>query len=177
MQSFQPPTGFRQPGPQSAPGEGGDVLASRSTMLLQRITDIERAIAVQEWWLLGHIVPEARLLAEVASLLAVARGELEHFLARFFGRPMPPSDAELTLPSAGPLPDANEHPEWVVASRDQAIDLLRMSAASLPSMRQFSQALRAHAERLGLPMAAVDALSVVSDRLGEAYEALQEPPS
>ena len=55
-------------------------------MLLHRIVEIEQGLAVQEWWLLGRALPEARLMTEIISLLAVARGELFQFLADFFGR-------------------------------------------------------------------------------------------
>ena len=54
-------------------------------MLLHRIVEIEQGLAIQEWWL-GRALPEARLLSEITSLLAVARGELFQFLADFFGR-------------------------------------------------------------------------------------------
>ncbi|HEX8727828.1 MAG TPA: hypothetical protein VF739_04355, partial [Ktedonobacterales bacterium] len=63
----------RAPG---APSEAVDELAGRSEMLLHRIVEIEQGLAVQEWWLLGRALPEARLLTEIISLLAVARGEL-----------------------------------------------------------------------------------------------------
>jgi hypothetical protein len=149
-----------------------DALAGRASSLLQRILDVERTLSVQEWWMLGRAVHEAGVLAEIISLLAVARGELEDVLARAFGRPS-------LLGEAGdlfPVPPIHlEDPEWVRASRDQAIGLLRMAASALPAMQQYAQMLRQGAERIALPVAAIDALDVVADRLSQAYEAIAHP--
>ncbi len=159
----------------SQPYEGGDALGFRAQMLLQRIVELDQAVTAEEWWLLGRVLPEARLLAEISSLLAVARGELEYFLSQFFGQPIQRADTDAgisTLSSAGALPDA----ATARAHREQALHLLRVTASSLPTMRQYATMLKASAERLGLAMAAIDALNVVADRLGEAYEALRQPP-
>jgi len=59
------------------PPEVASALTGQCASLLQRLIAVERALGVREWWLLGRDVPEARQVAEVASLLAVARGELE----------------------------------------------------------------------------------------------------
>jgi hypothetical protein len=159
------------------PGDPQSELAGRADTLCRRLIDIEQALAEQEWWLLGRALPEARLLAEVTSLLAVARGELENTLAQYFGHPITRSDFTdqfnaLTTPSAAQTHD----PVWLAARRDQAIRLLRLVASSLPPMLQYGQMLRAYTERAGLARGAVDAFGIVADRLGEAYEALREPP-
>jgi hypothetical protein len=166
-------SGYSLTGAQSHGGmDALAALAGRATTLLQRILDVERTLAVQEWWMLGRAVREAGILAEVISLLAVARGELEDVLTGPFGQPRSFGDAG-ELPPPPPL--RLEDPEWVHASRDQAIGLLRMAASALPAMRQYADMLRQSAERINMPVAATDGLGIVADRLGEAYEALAHP--
>jgi hypothetical protein len=158
-----------------APGAGVDELAGRSEMLLHRIVEIEQGLAVQEWWLLGRALPEARLLTEIISLLAVARGELFQFLADFFGRaPLGFDPAENPTDNEKPRLD---DPRWMDERRQQTLYLLRNVAASLPSMIQYARMLRANAERLSLAVTALDGLSIVAGRLEEAYELLQQPPA
>ncbi|HEX6541786.1 MAG TPA: hypothetical protein VF040_08535, partial [Ktedonobacterales bacterium] len=135
-------------------GEGVDELAGRSEMLLHRIVEIEQGLAVQEWWLLGRALPEARLLSEITSLLAVARGELFQFLADFFGRaPLGFDPAE--NPSGVEEPRLDD-PNWMRQRREQTIYLLRNVAASLPPMIQYARLLRINAERLNLAVTALD---------------------
>lgn len=152
-------------------------LGERADTLGKRLVDIERTLAVQEWWLLGRALPEARLLAEISSLLAVARGELENVLSLFFGRAAQRSDTtdQFGVVNSDALPNM-EDAAWLAASRNQAIGLLRMIALALPPMLQYAQMLRLYAERLGLATGAVDAFSIVGDRLGEISEMLREPP-
>ena len=158
-----------------APGEGVDELAGRSEMLLHRIVEIEQGLAVQEWWLLGRALPEARLLTEIISLLAVARGELFQFLADFFGRaPLGFDPAEIATGEEEPH---LEDPLWMDERRQQTLYLLRNVAAALPPMIQYARMLRTNAERLSLAVTALDGLSIVAGRLEEAYELLQQPPS
>lgn len=157
------------------PGEGVDELAGRSEMLLHRIVEIEQGLAVQEWWLLGRALPEARLLTEIISLLAVARGELFQFLADFFGRaPLGFDPAE--NPAGNEQPRLDD-PIWLRERREQTLYLLRNVAAALPPMIQYARMLHANAERLNLAVTALDGLSIVAGRLAEAYELLQQPPS
>jgi hypothetical protein len=161
----------------SATGNPRAALAERADALCRRLVDIEHAVAVEEWWLLGRALPEARLLAEVSSLLAVARGELENVLAQHFGRSSARSDATDQFNSlAAPSPEQTSDPVWLAGQREKAIHLLRLVASSLPPMMQYAQMLRAHAERLGFASGAVDSLGIVADRLNEAYEALRQPP-
>lgn len=150
-------------------------LGTRAEALWRRVVDIERALSVQEWWLLGRALPEALLLSEIASLLAVARGELENALSQGFDRALPftgQNDALSATPEA-PQPD---DPTWLAASRDQAIGLLRMVATALPPMQQYAQMLQTYGQRAGLASAIVDAFGIVADRLKEIGEALRQPP-
>jgi hypothetical protein len=157
---------------------GVEMIGERSGMLLRRIGEIERSLAVQEWWLLAKAIPEAKLLSELSSVLAVARGELEHFLAEFFGQPLPASDTAEVNTSAGEedLSSRMQDQAWLRSQRTQAVELLRMVARSLPPMRQFAQMLHTAGERVGLALTALDALRVVDEHLNEAYELLQHPP-
>lgn len=137
--------------------------------------DIERALSVQEWWMLGRAIAEARLLSEIASLLAVARGELENALSQGFDRALPftgQNDA-LTAAQEPPQPD---DPTWLAASRDQAIGLLRMVATALPPMQQYATMLQTYGARAGLASTIVDSFGIVTDRLNEIAEALRQPP-
>jgi hypothetical protein len=164
--------------PMYGAGDPREELAERAETLCRRLMDIEQALAVQEWWLLGRVLPEARLLAEVASLLAVARGELENALGQYFGRQSARNEQtdQFSALGAGPAPSEMNDPAWRAAQRDQAIHLLRLVASALPAMTQYAQLLQTHAQRLGLPAAAIDAFGIVVGRLEEAYEALRQPP-
>lgn len=177
---FQPPRDRGQmwgSQPSSSTTDPRLALAVRADTLCRRVVDIERAIAEDEWWLLGRALPEARLLAEISSLLAVARGELENVIAQHLGGPSTAGDttdqfATPAQPSQAQLADA----AWLAVQRDKAIQLLRLVASTLPPMTQYAQMLKDHCERAGLPTAALDALGIVVDRLSEAYEALRQPP-
>lgn len=152
-------------------------LADRADALWRRLVDIESALSVQEWWMLGRVVPEAGILAEVASLLAVARGELGHALAVFFGRgsdQLDRTDAFASITSE-PLGDITD-PAWLAASREQAIGLLRMVASMLSPMLQYAQMLADYAQRLGLTTGVIDAFGIVAGRLNEVGESLRQPP-
>lgn len=155
-----------------------DELANRATVLLQRIRDVELSLTGQEWWLLGKAMPEARLLAELASLLAVARGEMEGFLTEFCRRLLPPSQIpEISAEATDAVLAGMNDPRWLATQREQAIGHLRMVAAALPAMSQYAHTLRTHAERLGVAAAALDPLTIVMDRLSDAQETLQQPPA
>jgi hypothetical protein len=161
----------------SAPASAVTELAGRAEALWRRLKDIERALAVQEWWMLGRALPEARLLAEIGSLFAVASGELENTLIQSFHRPL--QRYETTDPQAATYADpenASNDPAWLAASRDQALGLLRMVAPMLGPMRQYADMLTLYGERLGLPVVVIDAFGIVSSRLAEVDEALRQPP-
>ncbi len=155
-----------------------DELANRATVLLQRIHDVELSLTGQEWWLLGKAMPEARLLAALASLLAVALGEMEGFLIEFCRRLLPPSQIpETSAEATDAILAGMNDPRWLATQREQAIGHLRMVAAALPAMSQYARTLRIHAERLGVAAAALDPLTIVMDRLSDAQETLQQPPA
>jgi hypothetical protein len=161
----------------NSPTERAEALAARAEALWRRICEIESALAAREWWLLGRAVPEARLVAEISSLLAVARGEMENALIQGFGLPIPRSDATDQYNAIGR--DDTFHaddPAWISACRTQAIGLLRMVAASLPAMLQYAQMLRSYSDQLAVPTSALDSLGIVVDRLNESGEALRTPP-
>jgi hypothetical protein len=159
------------------PPEVASALLAQYVSLLQRIIAVERALSVQEWWLLGRAIPEAGQVAEVASLLAVARGELEQALDEQFDWRMPAMDTNASE-QEGELevvsPDLTSNPTWIEARRDEANRLLRMLAQNLPSMQSFAEQLRANAGDAGMTAAAFGALGIAQDRLREAIETLRE---
>jgi hypothetical protein len=156
------------------PPEVASALIAQCVSLLQRLIAVERALGVQEWWLLGRDVPEAGQVAEVASLLAVARGELEHALNEQFDWRMPVSSVEADEQEEAEAPDPVDDPTWTQARRDEANGLARMLGQTLPGMRTFAEQLRANATEAGMPSTALSALGIVQDRLGEAIETLRE---
>ena len=159
------------------PLEVASALLAQYVSLLQRIIAIERALSAQEWWLLGRVIPEAGQVAEVASLLAVARGELEQALDEQFDWRMPIKDVGASE-EEGDLgttsPDLASDPAWTEARREEANRLLRMLRQNLPSMQSFAEQLRANAGDAGMAAAALGALGIAQDRLGEAIETLRE---
>ena len=42
------------------------------TVLFTRLADMARMATTQVWWMFGRVLPEARRLAELSSLLAAA---------------------------------------------------------------------------------------------------------
>jgi hypothetical protein len=158
------------------PQEVASAILAQCVSLLQRIIAVERALSVQEWWLLGRAIPEAGQLAEVASLLAVARGELEQALDEQFDWRMPVSHANVLEQEDGlelASPDLTSEPAWIEARQEEANRLLRMLGQNLPSMQSFAEQLRANVGDAGMPAAALGALGIVQDRLGEAIETLR----
>src|SRR5262249_52738598 len=111
--------------------------------------------------------------AEVASLLAVARGELEQALDEQFDWRLPVSESDAPADEGDPAALAH-HPAWVGERQSEAAGLLRMLAKALPNMWSFADQLRANAEDAFMPSAALGALGIVQDRLGEAIETLRE---
>ena len=148
----------------------------RAEALYHRLAEIEAALGVREWWLLGRALPEARLLAEIASLLAVARAELETALMQVFG-----ANIARLEPAEAPEDGADEalaaqDPARLAEHRDQALGLLRMVALALPNLLQYAQMLRQYAEQYALPSEATGAFGIVADRLTDVGESLREPP-
>lgn len=160
----------------SAPDTGAASLAPRVTALFERIVEMERALAMREWWLLGRNLPEAQALSEIASLLAVARAELAQVLADVFGAPEAKAEGDISGISPAASESRLDDPEWMQARLTEARQLLDRAAAVLPALLQYAQVLRAHAQRQGLTGDVADAFAIVSDRLGDACELLQHPP-
>lgn len=147
----------------------GLAVGAQADLLLRRLLELERELAAQEWWLLGRVLPEARTLAEVTSLLAVARAELDGFLSQYCGRaPVGPPPADDT----GDETPESDDPAQLQQQRQAASQLLQMLVAALPPTLNFARQLRPFAERNGMPEAATDTLGIVADRIAEAQEAL-----
>lgn len=147
------------------------LVGAQADLLLQRLLELERRVALQEWWMLGRSLPEAQALAEVASLLAVARAELDQVLVQYCGRA--PTEAP-TSPESATAPAASATP---TQQRMLAAQLLQMLVVSLPPTITFAQQLASYAQRCGMPPGAVETLGIVVDRLEEAQEAVQAPSS
>ncbi len=149
-------------------------LAARAATLLKRLREVEEALTDQEWWLMGRAMAEARVLAEMTSLLSVARGELETFLTEVAGGPRE-ADSAARRKEQEDVFDLMSDPMWMSGSREKAIALLRMCAAQIQPMRQYAHVLQANAEKLRLPAIALDPLSITAERLTEAEELLRQP--
>ena len=150
-------------------------LATRADTLLKRLSEVEDALTDQEWWLMGRAMPEARILAELTSLLSVARGELETFLVEMGARQRE-SESATQRKEQDDVFDLMGDPMWMSGSREKAIALLRMCAAQVQPMRQYASVLQANAERLRLPPVALDPLGIATERLTEAEDLLQQQP-
>lgn len=150
-------------------------LTTRAETLLKRLCEVEEALTDQEWWLMGRAMPEARVLAEMTSLLSVARGELETFLSAMGAGPRDAENAAHRKEQDDVF-DLMGDPMWMSGSREKAIALLRMCSAQIAPMRQYANVLQVNAERLRLPAVALDPLGITSERLAEAEELLRQPP-
>ena len=151
-------------------------LGMRAEALYHRLAEIEAALGVREWWLLGRALPEARLLSEIASLLAVARAELETALIEVFGAKIARTEPAEAPDTGADEAQAAQDPAWLAEQRDQALGLLRMVALSLPNLLQYARMLHQYAEQYALPSAATGAFGIVEERLTEVDESLREPP-
>jgi hypothetical protein len=150
-------------------------LATRAETLLNRLCEVEDALTDQEWWLMGRVMAEARVLAELTSLLSVARGELETFLSEV-GAQRSDAESEAQRKEQDDVFNLMTDPMWMSGSREKAIALLRMCALQIQPMRQYAAVLQANAEKLRLPAVAIDPLSIAAERLTEAEELLRQPP-
>lgn len=136
---------------------------------MKRLQELERALGVQEWWMLGRDIAEAGALAEVGSLLAVARAELDQVLVQYCGQPTTLGGAQSD--TAPPVVDASDTTR---ISRQRAIanQLRQMLGLALPPTINFARQLYQFAQHYGMPAAGLDTLNIVADRLEEAFEAL-----
>jgi hypothetical protein len=148
-------------------------LGARAETLLRRLRDVEEALTDQEWWLMGNVFPEARRLAEITSLLSVARGELETFLTEVCG--MAAADQAERKRANEDVFALMGDPMWMSGSREKAFALLRMLTAQISPMRQYATALQVNAERMRVPSAAMDPLGICAERMVEIEEILRQP--
>lgn len=147
----------------------GAVIGAQGDILMRRLLDLELLLGVNEWWLLGSKIPAAKLLAEVASLLAVSRAELDQCLVEYCERtPAEPLTAD-EAGEADDAPDLNNSEELAVRT-EQATQMLRTMGEALPPTAHFARQLHTFAARAGLNPGGVDALGIVADRLDEARE-------
>ena len=146
------------------------LVAQQGDILMKRLQELDRALGVQEWWMLGRDMTEAATLSEVVSLLAVARAELEQVLQEYCGYA-----TELTHPAEDSSPQLPDPSDATRLSRQRAIasQLLQMLGMALPPTIDFARQLRPFAQYYGMPAAGLDTLTIVADRLEEAFEALQ----
>lgn len=153
-----------------------EAVTSRIAALVQRIDDVERALGVQEWWLLADAIAEARVLSELVSLLAVARGEMTHLLRERGGLAQwPPQGEDLADDDyAAPPPDVS-NPVFLQASRDQALGLMRLAALAIPAIHQYTRALLGMTRRAPVPVSLVDALEAAEERLADATDLIAAP--
>ncbi len=150
-------------------------MGAQGDILMRRLLDLELLLGVNEWWLLGTKVPAAKLLAEVTSLLTVARAELDSCLTQYCDRARaePPAADEGTGEDDDPnLMDMDE----LAVRKEQATQMLRTMAEALPPTAHFARQLHGFAGRVGLHPAGVDVLGIVADRLDEARETAAAPP-
>jgi hypothetical protein len=150
-------------------------VAPQADLLMRRLLELEQRLSAEEWWMLGRVVPEAGLLAEVASLLAVARAELDQMLVQFCGRlPTTPGAAD---DAAGEVADdagaGGGDSGQIARQHAEAMQLLQVLAVALPPTTTFARQLGPFAERSGMPPAAVELLGIVADRVLDAQEAIQ----
>jgi hypothetical protein len=100
-------------------------LGVRAEALYRRLAEIEATLGVREWWLLGRALPEARLLAEIASLLAVARAELETALTQVFGTRIAGMAGAVSRSGAGAAADGGALAPELAAIRADAAPIRR----------------------------------------------------
>jgi hypothetical protein len=154
-------------------------VAPQAELLMRRLLDLERRLGVEEWWLLGRDLADAHVLAEVASVLAVARAELDQLLVQYCGRQpvtrAAADDADVAGDDA--LEDgaasASHDPARLARQRAEGQQLLQLLAVALPPTSTFARQLGPFAERSGMPAAAVEVLGIVADRVLDAQEAVQ----
>jgi hypothetical protein len=149
-------------------------VAPQADLLMRRLLELEQRLSAEEWWMLGRAVPEARVLAEVASLLAVARAELDQMLVQFCGRqPTMPSVADDAEDDQVDDAVGGDDPSQIARQRAEALQLLQVLAVALPPTTTFARQLGPFAERSGMPPAAVEVLGIIADRVLDAQEAIQ----
>ena len=100
-------------------------------VLFARLADMERLAATQEWWLYGRVLPEARRIAEMMSLLAAGRAELGQLLDTLGY----PQSSRLSHPGTSELRFAQSFAGddgWAMAHREEALSVLRLASLAVP---------------------------------------------
>lgn len=137
------------------------------TVLFTRLADMERMATTQEWWMFGRVLPEARRLAELSSLLAAARAELAQLLSTLG---YPPA-MRMTRPGTSELQFAQSFASdegWGLAHREGAISVLRLAALAVPILLAQIARCRYQMSEAGPPDYVRAVLERLSGRLGEA---------
>ncbi len=98
---------------------------------LNRLLEMERLATAHEWWMYGRVLPEARQIFELISLLAAARAELFGLL-KSTGFPqladiehLGASELIFTSPFANDL-------GWAQTHREESLQVFRLAASSVP---------------------------------------------
>ncbi len=151
---------------------GSALVGQQGAILMKRLQELDRALGAQEWWMLGRDIAEAGTLAEISSLLAVARAELDQVLVDYCGYASTLSGA--STDTAPPALDASDTTR-LARQRAIANQLLQMLGMALPPTIDFARQLHPFAQHHGMPAAGLDTLTIVADRLEDAFEALQFP--
>lgn len=110
--------------------------------LHDRLMDLERLTTAQEWWLYGAVLPKARRIAEIVSLLTAARADLVYVL----GQLGLPHLEDIALHSTGELRFAQSFAhdaKWARAHDEEATSLLRLITTSAPSLVAMNERLLA----------------------------------
>jgi hypothetical protein len=129
-------------------------------VLFSRLVDLERATNTQEWWMFGRILPEATQLAELASLVTVARAELGQMLS-LFGFPQIVNIEHLGTSELQFAQSFSSDEGWALAHRDEALSALRLAAFLVPSISNHVYRIR---HQLGVA-AGYDGIGRVLERL------------
>ena len=136
------------------------------SVLFGRLADVERLATTQEWWMYGRVLPEARRIAEMTSLLAAARAELGQLLDAL-GYPHP---THLAAPGTSELRFAQSFAGdegWAMAHREEAISVLRLASQAVP-------VLLSHAARIAYQLGDSSVSVRVRHVLGRLAERLAE---
>lgn len=110
------------------------VIPRELATLFGRLVEMERMASTQEWWMFGRVLPEARRVAEIASLLTAARAELGQMLETL-GHPQ---SAHIEHPATGELAHAQQFASderWAEAHREEARSVIRLAAMTLPHLQ------------------------------------------
>lgn len=105
-----------------------------------RLLELERLTTAQEWWLYGAVLPNARRIAEIVSLLTAARADLVDVLYQL-GMPQldevaPHNTRELRFAQS-----FAHDTHWARAHDEEATSILRLVVTSAPSLVALNERL------------------------------------